>query len=310
MKGAEDASPFVVWGRMHLSMGEYEEARKQLQEAVTRDRESTSGHNQLGILCMRQEEYKKAAEHFRNALRFDPNNLTVKSNLAEAYLKAEFPDKAEAEYKAILGVTANHVESEIGLGQVYIAMADTKKDDELYEEAICHLQQAIAVGKANPASASKRMEKKEWAPVYYSLGYAEVKLYGASKLLADEARLRRAREDFDLAVKADTEYHKAERALKKIRERTHLRERLLERVAPWVILGTAAFVFLVAQVSFLAKGQFHSPAYYLPVTFGSLILMIAGFYLPKLLKLKVAGIELEKSAVDQIASLSGLEISK
>jgi tetratricopeptide (TPR) repeat protein len=309
-QNADDASLFLQWGRMHLTMGDYDEARKQLEEAVKRDPELAGAHNQLGILCVRLEDYKKAAQHFCNALRYDPNNLTAKSNLAEAYLKAEMLDKSEATYKAILAVTANHIESEIGLGQVYIAMADNKKDEALYEEAISHLDRAIAIGKTSPNSASKLMKRREWAPVYYQLGYAGVKLYSASKLLADEARLRKARADFKLALEHDSQYHKAERALKSIKEGLRPRERWLEKWAPFTILAMALFLFVLTQISFLRQGKFYDLKYYVPVSFGALVLMIAGFYLPKLLKLKVAGIELEKSAVDQVASLSSLEISK
>jgi superkiller protein 3 len=39
--------------------------------------------------------------------------------------------------------------------------------------------------------------------------------------------------------------------------------------------------------------------YYALLTFGSLLFMVVGLYLPQILKLKVAGIELEKSSVDQ-----------
>jgi hypothetical protein len=38
--------------------------------------------------------------------------------------------------------------------------------------------------------------------------------------------------------------------------------------------------------------------------------MIAGLYLPKVLKLKVAGIELEKASVNQVSAPSTLDISR
>jgi hypothetical protein len=38
---------------------------------------------------------------------------------------------------------------------------------------------------------------------------------------------------------------------------------------------------------------------HMALTFGSLALAIAGLFLPELLKLKVAGVELEKSSVPQ-----------
>ncbi|MCX6152085.1 MAG: tetratricopeptide repeat protein [Ignavibacteriales bacterium] len=50
--------------------------------------------------------------------------------------------------------------------------------------------------------------------------------------------------------------------------------------------------------------------YYGFLTFASLIFMITGLYLPQILKLKVGGIELEKSAVDQIKTNVTLGISK
>lgn len=46
------------------------------------------------------------------------------------------------------------------------------------------------------------------------------------------------------------------------------------------------------------------------LTFGSLTFMVISRYLPQLLKLKIAGIELEKSAVDQIKVTGSLGISK
>lgn len=41
-------------------------------------------------------------------------------------------------------------------------------------------------------------------------------------------------------------------------------------------------------------------ATYSLLTFGSLILLIAGIYLPQIIKLKIAGIELEKSNLENV----------
>ena len=57
------------------------------------------------------------------------------------------------------------------------------------------------------------------------------------------------------------------------------------------------------------KGMIGEGMYAL-LSFGSLLFLIAGFYLPQILKLKVAGIELEKSVVDQIAAPTALGIRK
>jgi tetratricopeptide (TPR) repeat protein len=49
-------------------------------------------------------------------------------------------------------------------------------------------------------------------------------------------------------------------------------------------------------------GLSSAPGYYVLATFGALVFLVAGLYLPKVLKLKVGVIELEKGAVDQIST--------
>ena len=296
----EDTSTLLQLGQLYLSMEEYDEAEKRLLNALDRDKESVDVYKSLGVLYTRKENFRKAIECFREALRRDPDDLAARSSLAEAYLKAQIPDKAEIEYKKVLGITAVHVESEIGLGQVYTTLAESGTQD-LYEEAVHHFTRAIQIGKASPSSASKRLKRKEWAAVYYSTGYAKVKLYDASKPPRTKRLLRQALQDFDRCLEHDRDYHQVERARQRILERLRpsLPDRLLEKVGTIAILALSAFVFVLTQVSFFLKGSFGDLRYYVPTTFGSLILMIAGFYLSRLLKLKGTGIELEESSVDQ-----------
>jgi tetratricopeptide (TPR) repeat protein len=302
----------VQWGNLYLNMTEYDKAAVQYQKAVDLDNESGEPLNQLGVLSSRKEDFAKAIQYFEQALQRDSDNLKIKSNLAEAYLKGGKLDKAESQYKAILSITAKHVESEIGLGQVYTAMAESCHDSDYYEEAIHHFERAIAMAENDSSAISKKMTSRELAALYYASGYARVKLHNASKTIKGDRLLWDARRDFKQSVKHDKENHKAERAVKKITEKSPLfsPERFLEKVGPMTIVAMSAFVFGLVQVSFLRKGIFHNLAFYVPVTFGSIALMVVGFYLPQLLKLKVAGIELEKSSVDQITSSGTLEIGQ
>jgi hypothetical protein len=50
--------------------------------------------------------------------------------------------------------------------------------------------------------------------------------------------------------------------------------------------------------------------HYAILTFCSLLFMVVGLYLPQILKLKVAGIELEKSSVDQAQARATLGLRK
>ena len=71
-------------------------------------------------------------------------------------------------------------------------------------------------------------------------------------------------------------------------------------------------VFSLSQANFFigTPGKPIEIGYYVLLTFGSLMFILAGLSLTQLLKLKVAGIELEKSAVEQIATRRSFGISK
>jgi hypothetical protein len=73
-----------------------------------------------------------------------------------------------------------------------------------------------------------------------------------------------------------------------------------------------SLVFILTQSSFFFGRPITSidAGYHSLLTVGALIFMVAGLYLPQLLKLKVAGIELEKRVVDQITTSGTLGISK
>ena len=307
-------APHLQLGQLYLAIEDYVQAQTRLTKAAEQDKESAEVQTYLGVLYSRKEEYPKAIDCFREALRLDPEDLTIRSNLADAYLNAKLPDKAEGEYQKILSITSNHIESEIGLGQVCVARADDKasKDPELYEEAIHHFERAIDLGKTEPCSVSSRLKPKKWAALYYSLARARVQLHGSSKFLKGDSPLNRALEEIKLCLKNDPEHYKAISAKKKILDkiRPTSTERAMEKIGPITIFGASTFLFVFTQACFFRGILFKEMASYIPMTFGSLVLMIAGLSLPRLLKLKVAGIELEKSSVDQITTSGTVEISK
>lgn len=131
--------------------------------------------------------------------------------------------------------------------------------------------------------------------------------------------------DFKQCKEDDPDYRKAPVAIEKItkRRRQGRSELLVDVIGPLGISIAAAAVFLFAQLNFLFQGtairtwfrlpalsSVTEPAVYSLLTFGSLLFMIAGLYLPKVLKLKVGGIELEKAAIDQVSAPSTLGISR
>jgi hypothetical protein len=105
-----------------------------------------------------------------------------------------------------------------------------------------------------------------------------------------------------------------EPAIDKLEKRLYhfSRRSALERIGPWLLTLLSLVVFFLSQANFFLgmPGKQIDTGYYVLLTFGSLMFILAGLTLAQLLKLKVAGIELEKSAVDQITTSGGLGISK
>jgi hypothetical protein len=209
-----------------------------------------------------------------------------------------------------LRIAPYNVEAYLGLGEVYTAMGDAGNED-MYEQATDYFDKGIKVSGSD--KGSKGLKTKEWAAVTYSKGYARAKLYEKSKGIAGLELLWEAIKDFDASHHADEENYKAKRAKNKLEKKLGLHNypRLLEECGPIVVAGLSLIVFLVTQFCFLFgwPTKIDDLNHYVVITFGSLIFLIAGIYLPQILKIKVAGIELEKSALEQMTPLGPLGIA-
>lgn len=328
------AASMVEFAEMLLNAGEsgdplkerFAEAEKNLIEAVDALKgatEQAAAKNDLGVLYTRREEFQKAIRCFEEALRLDPGEFSAWSNLAEAYFKAGYRGKAHSEYLRILRMAPEHLDSVIGLGDIYLAAAD-EGDKDLYLEAVEQFTKALVF--AEGGCPSKRLKSRDRAAIYYSRGYAKVKSFESAGLLRDAKMLEGASKDFQQCKDLD-EYHvKARQALRKLdkdeREKSKTIDRL-EKLGGPIIFGVAVIVFLLVQVYFylaplVAKGAFFfrypdaaqlSPADYMVITFGALLFGIAGLSLPKLLKLKVGSFELERTQTEQITTSSQLGIT-
>jgi tetratricopeptide (TPR) repeat protein len=318
---SDDPSLPLAFGQLLLSLRDYmtqdemTRAEEYLLKALANDRDSADTYTNLGVLYNRRKDFTKAIQYFTDAYKLKPDDLDVRSNLAEAYLKAAtaenanpgLKEKAEGEFKKILDVAPNHVESIIGLGEVYKALGDVGKDEDLYARAIEQFDQGICV--ADSEAGSKKLKKRDCGAAQYSAGYAKVKLYEAATTARDESLLTDALAYFNAAKNNDPENFKARRAAERIERRLkkYASQRVLEKVGPPVIISGAGIIFLFTQIVFAF--QRIGAGAYATLSFGALLFTVAGLSLPQLLKLKVAGIELEKSAVEQITTAGALGIT-
>jgi tetratricopeptide (TPR) repeat protein len=333
-RSCSNVESLLMKGELELSMADYDSAKTSLTAALQKDEEqkddnryvrTAKPNTDLGILCMRTGKCKEAIRYFQKAIEIDSTDLALRSNLAEAYLRDDRLDDAEKEFLRVLKTAPDHIESRIGLAAVYSALGDAG-DTDMYDAAVTQYSTALILAKRK--AGSKRVKASELAKVLYSRGYAYVKSYEAAATSSERRRLYDARADFRECFKLDGEQHKAKRAVEKIDKVLPRRspQRYMEDWGPSLILVLSFGVFLVFQLSllgslvdksklpawlnFLAQAQGLPPSEYITVTLGSLLLMVASCYLPQLLKLKVPGIELEKTAVDQITTLGPVGISK
>src|SRR5258708_3483384 len=304
-------------GHTEAEQTKFSQAEKYLLRSRELDDEAAAVYVDLGVVYSRREDYKRAAQYFAHALCRSPDNLSAWSNLAEAYSKQKLSEEAEAEYQKILRIASEHVESHIGLAQVYIERGDEAKDEETHELAINHLSKAIEIGQPAKGSAipraSKILKKKELAGALYSRGYARVRRFEALKAKTDLSLLREAREDFRKCFELDPDHHRARRAIEKLDERLEWFSPhwLTEKVGPYLILSLLLTEFGISQVTFFVGWPVRiQAAAYVTLTLSSLVFIVIALYLPQILKLKVAGIELEKSAVDQIRTSDALGIAR
>jgi tetratricopeptide (TPR) repeat protein len=264
-------------------------------------------YNALGICYSRLGNHKKAITFIEKAKNEYPLDLEIQNNLASAYfqafydaendyLKSRYLDLAESEFKKILITAPNNIDAIFGLGYLKIEQSDFKKQNN-YEEAVKYLERALRL--APSKRASSRVTKKLKVFILYQLGYAHIKMYENSNKLLNEKLTTDAAKYFQQVLTIDKDHQPSVRAaeiLKKKRNPLNP-EIFLDKIAPIIISLLALVTFVLSLTSFFWKMPLQdglTVGYFIILSFGSLVFLIAGISLPQLLKLKVGTIELEK----------------
>jgi tetratricopeptide (TPR) repeat protein len=303
----DDSNTWALWGDLLLKMKRFDEAEKYLRKIADAD-SLDPGYTQLGVLFSQKKDLKKATEYFEKAVRATPDDLDARSKLAESLMNLKSLDRTQTEYEKILKIAPEHIDTRLGLGQLFTKLGDAG-DVDMYDVAVTHLAEAIRL--AESMTGSRRVSRTDLAASYYSLGYARVRLYEKSKTLGEESQLAEALSNFSSCTKLDGSHYKARRAVEKLTKRIKLLspQSLIEKTGPWIIFVASVLVFFFTQAGFWLQwpswlNHQIQATLYSAMTLSSLALAIVGLYLPRILKLKVAGIEIEKSSVEQISTTS------
>jgi tetratricopeptide (TPR) repeat protein len=279
--------------------------------------------NRLGLVCYLAEEHSEAVKHFRQALMVRPGDLTLRRSFGMALQRSKQFEAAQDEFARVLKSAPAHVDALLGAAEVCIELADDGDPDQ-YRAAERHLTLALQHGR-NRQSGSKRLRPADVGNIYYLRGYVRTKRYESDGPGMLSTPLLGALSDFQQCRRVNPKHPKAPEAIAKITQRFRQRASgaFVDVFGPLVIFGAGAVVFLLAQLDFFfrdtaIRAMFSLPpksavvdaTVYAALTFGALVFMVAGLYLPKVLKLKVPGIELEKSSVDRVSAPSTLDISR
>jgi len=312
LERATNVQTYLELGYLYLTTGVLDRAEENLKRAVALLPDSSHAINDLGVAYVRNEKNAEAIRCFQTAARLDSDNWNARSNLAEAFAKSKQLTRAQEEYERVLAECGQCVEALAGLGETLLAIADDGERD-VYDQAVKHLTGAIEHSRER--TGSTRLRPSQLASALYSRGYARVQQYKHATIRRDEELLSLAVADFRACLDSDSRHFKATKALEQIREhrRHDAGQRFAERYGPIMVVIMAIVVYAIAQFSFFYPSSVlpSIPAgSYVLLTFTSLAFVVTGLYLPQLLKLKVAGFELEKSTTDLISTTVPLNIKR
>jgi tetratricopeptide (TPR) repeat protein len=100
--GRSAALPYYNRANRYLNQARYEEAARDLEEAINRYPNDPDFHTNLGVAYRKLERYADAEREFKTAIAFDRDDWMNWSNLANAYLKQNMLEKTVVTFQEAL----------------------------------------------------------------------------------------------------------------------------------------------------------------------------------------------------------------
>lgn len=170
-------------------------------------------HNNLGLAHDRIGKYEEAVRELNEALRLNPDYIEVHNNLGVTYDRVGMPDEAVNELKEALKLNPNYTEAHCNLGNIYARSGRYEEAaGELHEALRINPELAIAHNNlGNIYAFQKRNEEAiqefkealrinpDYAPAHNNLGNA----------YAEAGRFEDALQEFQEALRLDPEFPEA-----------------------------------------------------------------------------------------------------
>jgi len=169
-----------IAGRMSKE-GNFDEARRVLQEALRLDGNCCECLNSLGITYFKEGRLKEAEAHFRNALKIDPLYLEALCNLGLClYQQGESHyEEASVYFRQALELTHNND------FQLHKNLADVLRDKGDFKEALKHYGEAVRL-------------QPDYAPAYNGLSMLYYRLKQYDKAFDEAQKAVKFRPDYAL----------------------------------------------------------------------------------------------------------------
>ena len=120
LQAAQVASPLQNAGAL-IQQGQFEQARKILEEQVVLDPTNLEAYNLLGIAYTNEKDFDRAADAFQHALKLAPDSTKIQNNLGNLYVAQKKFDLAEREFRNVLRIEPSNRDANYNLGLVLMA---------------------------------------------------------------------------------------------------------------------------------------------------------------------------------------------
>jgi tetratricopeptide (TPR) repeat protein len=251
-----DAVTLTDLGSLYLEMGDDKRARENFHRALGLRAKDPQVQAELGEAYRRAGRKPLALRHLKQAVSGAPDDLDVRAKLARVYLEDGQLVAAEAGFRDILDHRSeHHFDARVGLGEVYMGMADEREKEKDTETAIDYWRRAQgeferAIETAQSDERPTDIPNQELASVHYLSGYCQLN-QERTVSLRRLGRMRNALREFETCYDLDPTHYQAERARDMLREKTRYLPVGRSVEDPWaVLIVVIALVLLVlAQVA-------------------------------------------------------------
>ena len=120
LQAAQVASPLQNAGAL-IQQGQFEQARKILEEQVALDPSNADVYNLLGIVYSNEKNFDRADDAFQRALTLAQDSTKIQNNLGNLYVAQKKFDLAEREFRNVLRMEPSNRDANYNLGLVLMA---------------------------------------------------------------------------------------------------------------------------------------------------------------------------------------------